>query len=146
MGSWFIRPDTRRLPLSEGQWILVKQRLSTGEFRAHLKRSSYLDEAGRRHLDLLTHGLSLVVAYLIDWSLDDVVIRGVSESDLIAVLDNLDPARFTELKTAIEAHETAMDLEREQEKNVTAGAMHSAAISPLPSAAAGPSTRSEILT
>jgi hypothetical protein len=134
--DWFVRPKTERLSLSEGQWLLVKQRLTTGEYRAHLKRSSRVDDHGVRHVDLLEHSLSLVIAYLVDWSLE-APIRGESEADVIAALDTLVPERFAEIKAAIEAHETAMAVAREQEKNATAGEKNAAAISPSPSAAAG---------
>lgn len=136
--SWFVRPDTRRLTLSDEQWIVVKARLTTGEYRAHMRRSSYVDTDGLRRIHALEHGLSLVVAYLVDWSLPDVSIRGVSEADLTAALDNLVPDRFMEIKAAIETHEAAMTAEREAAKNVTDGATNGSAISPSPSALAGP--------
>ena len=140
MGSnWFVRPETLRLPLSDGQWIIVKKRLTAGEFRAHLRRGSHLDADGARRVDLLEHSLSLVIAYLVDWSLD-VDIRGVSDAELMAALDTLEPARFIELKQAIDAHEAAMTAERDAEKNGTGGETTSAAISPSPSAAAGVSS------
>jgi hypothetical protein len=136
--SWFVRPSTRRLALSEDQWILVKQRLTAGEYRAHLKRSSAVGLDGIRRLNSIDHGLSLIVAYLVDWSLaEHAEIRGASESALIAVLEALDPDRFAEIHLAVETHEAAMAAERESEKNATAGEKGSAAISPSPSAAAG---------
>ena len=136
--SWFVRPSTRRLPLSEEQWLLVKQRLTTGEYRAHLKRSSAVGLDGIRRVNSIDHALSLLVAYLVDWSLaEQATITGASEAALIAVLEALDPDRFDEIYRAIEAHEAAMAAEREQEKNATAGEKGSAAISPSPSAAAG---------
>jgi hypothetical protein len=141
MGSWFIRPETRRLPLSEGQWILVKQYLTAGETRAHLKRSCTVDADGARHVDTLEYGVSLILAYLLDWSLE-ASIAGASVAEVWTALDTLAPPRFTEIKQAIEAHEAAMSAARETEKNGTAGEKGSAAISPSPSAAAGASTGS----
>ena len=140
-GSWFVRPDTRRLPLSDGQSIVVKQRLSSGDFRAHLKRSSYLGPDGLRRIDTLQQGLSTVITYLVDWSLEAPIL-GASEHDLIVALDALAPERFAEIKTAIETHEAAMAAEREQEKNATDGAKASPAISPSPSGVAGASSGS----
>jgi hypothetical protein len=142
MGAWFVRPETRRLPLSDGEWIVVKQRLSAGEFRAHLTRSTYLDADGRRRLDPLLHGISKVIAYLVDWSLPDAVIRGASAADLTAALDSLKTERYAEIQRAIDAHEDAMAAEREQEKNVTDGGSTSSAISPSPFAVAGASSGS----
>lgn len=144
--SWFVRPDTDRLSLSDGQWLLVKRRLSTGEFRAHLRRSSRIGDDGVRRLDLLEQGFSLVVAYLLDWSLD-TVIRGVSEHDLVSALNALDPQRFTEIKQAIDTHEAAMIAEREEKKTIPSGATTSAPSSSSPSAPApeSPSTNSDVL-
>ena len=137
MPSWFVRPETVRLPLSDGQWILVKQRLNTGEHRAHLARCSVVGSDGRRRVESLTHGLSLVVAYLLDWSLSDVGIRDASEAALTAALDNLEPDRFVEIREAVAAHELAMEAARETEKNVTGGERPASAISPSPSEPAG---------
>lgn len=138
MPSWFIRPDTRRLALSDEQWILVKQRLNTGEHRAHLARSSVVGSDGLRRLDGLLHGFSLVVAYLLDWSLPDAVIRGGSDVELTAALDNLAPERFAEIKLAIEAHEAAMEAAREVEKNAPDGGTNGSATLPSRSEPAGP--------
>lgn len=137
--SWFVRPETIRLPLSDEHWIVVKKRLSTGEYRAHLRRSARIGDDGVRQVDLLEHGLSLVVAYLLDWSLD-AVIRGASQHDLTATLDMLDPDRFVEIKQAIDAHETAMTADRAAEKNGTGGEKNEPAISPSPFVAAGESS------
>jgi hypothetical protein len=139
MGDWFVRPATRRLQLSDDQWLLVKRRLTAGEYRAHLKRSSQVDEAGLRRLNTLDHGASLVVAYLLDWSLttDAETIRGLAPGDLASVLDTLDPDHFSEIFQAVDAHVTAMDEERAQAKNGTGGEKRSVATSPSPSAADG---------
>ena len=141
MGEWFVRPGTTRLPLSDNQWLVVRQRLSAGEYRAHLKRSSTVGDDGVRRLDMLDHGLSLIVAYLVDWSLE-APIRGVSEAELVSTLDALDPPHFAEIKTAIETHEDAMTAERAAEKNATDGAKASPAISPSPLEPAGASSGS----
>jgi hypothetical protein len=144
MSSWFVRPETDTLPLSDGHWIKVKRRLNTGEFRAHLKRSVRLGEDGVRRVEALDHGLSVVMAYLLDWSLE-AAIRDVSSSDLASVLDSLDPERFAEIKAAIETHEDAMTAERNQKKTTTAGATKSDPISPSPSEPDSLSTRSGTL-
>lgn len=138
MPSWFIRPDTRRLALSDEQWIIVKARLNTGEYRAHMRRASVVGADGLRRIDSLAHGMSLVVAYLLDWSLPDTTIRDIGDVALTAALDNLAPHRFGEIKQAIEDHEAAIEAERVAEKNVPAGEMNGSVISLLPSAPAGP--------
>jgi hypothetical protein len=146
MGSWFVRPRSRRLALSDDQWILVKDRLTSGEQRAHLKRCSTIGDDGVRRYDSLDEALSLIVAYLLDWSLaEQAPIAGVPEAALIQVLNTLEPGRFIELKGVVEAHDAAMTAERVAEKNGTAGETASAAISPSPSAAVGSSSGSETL-
>jgi hypothetical protein len=144
--SWFVRPETCRLPLSDEQWVLVKQRLTAGEFRSHLKRSSDLGTDGVRRINTIDHGLSLIVAYLLDWSLD-APIRQLSVQDLTATLDGLDPQRFLELSAAIEAHDVAMTAARDQKKTTTTGETASDPTSPSRSvpAPASPTPTSEDL-
>ena len=134
--SWFVRPDTHRIPLSDGEWIVVRNTLTTGELRAHLKRSSQIGSDGLRRVDMIDHGPSLVVAYLVDWSLESPI-RGISEADLLMVVDLLLPPRFAEIKAAIETHEAAQAAARVAEKNGTDGETNDAATSPSRSAAAG---------
>src|SRR6185436_17397280 len=97
--SRFSRPESDRLPLSNGDWIIVKRRLNTGEQRAYLKRCSTLNDEGVRRIDPIDHGMSRVVAYLIEWSLVDssqqpVSLQGLDPDGLMAILDNLDPDAF----------------------------------------------------
>jgi len=137
--SWVVPPNTRRLPLSDDQWIVVKERLNTGEYRAYLRGSSTVDEDGRRRIDFMEHTLSRLVAYLVDWSADPPI-RGASEADRRAALDLIDPDRFTELDEAVQAHIAARDAERAAaKKKTTTGA---AVISPLPSDVVGASSGS----
>jgi hypothetical protein len=140
MDDWFVRPETRRLALSDDHWILVKRRLNAGEYRAHLQRSSSVGDDDRRHLNSLDHGLSLVVAYVLDWSLTsgEQTIRGMADADRSAVYDSLDQDRFTEIFQAVEAHVAAMELERSQLKNARPdGEKTSEATSPSPSDVVG---------
>jgi len=148
MESWFVRPDTRLLQLSDGQWLKVKDRLSAGEFRAHLRRSTSLEHevatdadgntttTTTRRVDPLLQNLSTVVAYLLDWSLEAPIER-CAESELIAALDALDIDRYSEIRDAVNAHQIAMDRERELAKNGKGGEKKSSAISPSPAAVAG---------
>lgn len=125
--SRFVRPQTRTLTLANGDQLIVKERLTAGEQRAHFARRYVHDAAGR--LVLTPSGLigdGIVVAYLLDWNLRDeagqaVVIRDLSADDLQRVIDNLDIQSFDEIKTAIQAHEAAMVAEREAEKKTDGG-------------------------
>ena len=123
--SRFVQPDSDRLELSGGDWILVKRRLNTGEYRTHMRRSARELPSGVRQLDAFLEGRSLPLAYLLDWSLVDpagkpVVIRDQSEAAVSEILDGLDPDDFTELLRAIEAHVARQDAVRAEEKK-TAG-------------------------
>lgn len=143
MDSWFISPESVRLDLSEGQWILVRQRLNIGEQRAAQARTYVLDADGlwRWNPRLVDH--AMVVAFLLDWSLTDrerkpVVIRGLAPDALGAVLDNLAPERFGEIRDAITAHVERTHAARTEEKKTHAGGTTAATISSSPSAVDGP--------
>lgn len=143
--SRFVRPDTAILKLSNGDTLTVKKRLTSGEQRAAYARM-YLPAAdGTLKVNPLATGLALIVAYLIDWSFTDdagviVPIRGLSMDELASVLDSLDHDSFTEIRDAIQAHDNAMDAERQALKNGKAGESGAAAISPSPSAVVGASS------
>lgn len=120
--SWVVPPATRRLILADGDWILVKDRLNAGEYRAHLRRSSTIGDDGARRIDLMDLAVSRLVAYLVDWS-GDPPIRGASETDLRAALDAIDPEQFSAISAAVVAHEAAMDADRAKKKTaMTTGA------------------------
>jgi len=146
MASRVVRPETKRLTISNGDWLLVKKRLNHGEQQEAFARRYQADVVGSR-VNLRLLGMDRVLAFLVDWSLiglDDQVIeiRGKSADEVEAALNSIDPESFEEIRTAIDAHERAMADERAAEKNGTAGAIESAAISPLPSAAVGASSGS----
>ena len=90
----------------------------------------------------LQTGLALITAYLLDWSLVDddgvrVPIAGLSVADLESTLNGLDPESFAEIKRAIDDHEEAMRVEREQEKKLRDGSPAAGVTSPSPSGVAG---------
>jgi hypothetical protein len=126
MASWFIRPETVTLPISDGITITVRKRLTAGELRARIVRSSVVDPAtGLDRVNWMQINLSKVSAYLLDWTVPDdsgsvVPIRGISVQELETILDLLEPERFAAIHNAIDAHETAMQAQRAEEKK-TAG-------------------------
>lgn len=147
MGSRFVRPDTTRLTISNGDWLLVKRRLSFGEQRAAYARLYTTDADGTVRRNVLGLGIAKVSAYLLDWSLTDdagapVVIRGISTDDLVAALDNLSPEDFAEIREAIDAHETATLAALEDAKKKTAMTLTSEPTSPSPPAVTGVSSGS----
>jgi hypothetical protein len=146
--SRFVSPQTAILTLGNGDTLVVRRRLNIGEQRESYRACSALveqdDGTVSRIPDPHLIGIAKVAAYLVDWNLagDDAPIRGLDLAQRVALLDNLDPEDFYEIKDAIDAHEAAMLAERVAEKNGQAGERNGLAISPLPSDAAGPLTLS----
>jgi hypothetical protein len=142
-----VIPDAVRVPLSDGDWIEVKKRLNSGEQRAMFERMYISGIDGRLRVNPIQQGIAKATAYLLDWSicgLDGKVI-GIADKSIATVtaaLDSLEPDTTAEIVTAINAHEEAMDAQREQEKNVRAGEKNGSVISPLPSEPAGLSSTS----
>jgi hypothetical protein len=136
--SRFVSNATRTLPLSDGDWIVVKDRLNVGEVRAEFaRRYEYPEGGGPPRLNLQQLGFSQVVAYLLDWSLPEMPIRGLAPADLDRVLRNLDADDFAEIQTAIDDHVLAMDEARAAQKKTATGAPPSPPTSRSPDAAAG---------
>jgi hypothetical protein len=138
MASRFVRPDTTKLTLADGEWLLVRRRLSSGEQRAAFARLYLAGVDGALHVNPLAIGIGQVTSYLIDWSLRDddgakVEIRGLSMEELTSVLDTLEPEAFGEIREAIQAHELAMIAERADAKKNPAGTPGSDPTSPSPS-------------
>jgi hypothetical protein len=131
------RPETMTLDTPNGFRLVVKKWLTAGETRNELRLMMKEDLAGRDKVDLLMVGASKVLTYLLDWNLTDVEdhpidIMGKPEPYVAGVLSKLDGPVFTEILTAIEQHEKAMDAIRLAEKNGHDGEMKSSAISPSP--------------
>jgi hypothetical protein len=147
MPSWFVRPETRTLTLSDGQTITVRKRLSSGEQRSAYAKMFVVGVDGKLHVNPLHTGTAIITAFLLDWSLRDdngehVDIRGIPTDELTTLLDKLDPEHFAEIKEAIEAHEATMLAERTQEKKVPRGEPNGLATSPLLSGVDGASSGS----
>lgn len=141
MGSRVVRPETTKLHISDGDWLLVKKRLTHGEQSAAFQRR-YHAQADGVLVNLSQVDLAQVTAYLLDWSLVDLddrllVIRGEPIDNVEAALNSLEPESFAEIATAIRTHEAAMQAERVAEKNVQSGESAPPAISPLRAVAGG---------
>jgi len=130
------RPEETLIQISQGDWILIKKRLNAGEARRVFARMVKSIKPGETEApddkpkadveyDVRQMGLSKAVEYLLDWSIKDdddkpVVIRDRSPKEIEAALESLDLDSFNEITKAIDAHETAMEAEREQEKKQSA--------------------------
>ena len=128
------RPETHKIEISQGDWLLVKKHLTAGERRqmfSHMMRRGGVGDS----LDSSRVGLARILAYLIDWSFTDaddrpLVILDQSMEVVEAKLDAIDPESFTEVLEAIDKHDDAMEKARAEEKNVQAGERPSSLISP----------------
>lgn len=138
-GWRFVHPSTRRLELAGGDWVLVKTRLSAGERNEHYERQYRITAEGILvPAAAMRAGLSMMLAYLVEWSLTDttgriVPLRSLNGEDPLTVaaaaLGNLDPESYDEILQAIKRHELEMIAAREAEKKTHAGAPASSATS-----------------
>lgn len=136
--SRFVQPETRRLPLSDGDWIVVKTRLSIGELRAlQLRKYAINPVTEKLQLRVEMMGIADVAAYLVDWSLPEMAIRGASPDVIEAAVRHLEGDDFYEIEAAIDAHVAAVEAERAALKKTTTGEPVSAPISASPVAVAG---------
>src|SRR4030095_11827117 len=100
--SRFITPALVTLPLSDGDTLTIRERLTHGETQASYARMT--DAEGT--VDRLKIGDALIVAYLVDWTFRDgdgrvVPIQGLRPAELLDVVNNLDQASYLEVVTAI---------------------------------------------
>jgi hypothetical protein len=119
--SRFVNAAEVRLPISDGDYLIVKERLNLGEANDLTGRMLATD---RRELDPLKYRMAVVQTYLLDWSLTDddgrlVAIRQQPPADVAATLLNLDPEDFKEIFEAIEAHQERIQAAREEKKRPT---------------------------
>lgn len=142
--SRFVTPDTDVLTLANGDTLVVKRRLNTGELRRRFL-AMYDQERtngdGRPRTDPIKTGICTIVAYLLDWSVTNhgrpVVIRDQSPDAVTAALEQLEYDDYREILTAIEAHERRQDELRAAEKKTQDTGNESPATLPSPFAVVG---------
>jgi len=142
MASRVVEPETKKLDISQGDWLLVKKRLNAGEQRKMFARMYKAGVDGTLKVNTFEVRLAKILTYLLDWSLIDTAgrqirIAGQSTDEVTSALDSIDPDSFGEIGAAIEEHIDTMTAERNAEKNDQAGETRSVAISPSRSAADG---------
>lgn len=117
----FVRPDTTKLPLSEGDWVEVKKYLNSGEdkrltlgdgVQATGDSEYTVDLAGRMFLPL--------EVYLVAWSFTDF--DGNQTKPTPENIRALDPAIEAEIRAALEKHIEAMGAARSRPQPAPAGA------------------------
>ena len=136
------RGATDRLPLTQGDSLLVKRYLTAGEYRELLRASSkpVTVTAGTAagapglELDPVAAGEAMVLAYLLDWTFQDVdgrplVIADQPAAVVAAALRAIDSEAYMEVQRAIQQHQadTAAALEAEK-KTSPSGATSSGKI------------------
>lgn len=142
MASRVVRPETTKIDISDGDWLIVKKRLNHGEQQESFARKYIADAFGGNRVNLKLAGMDRVTAYLVDWSLIDledraIPIRGKPIDEVEAALNAIDPESFAEIRDAIAVHEVTMKAERDAKKNGPDGATASSPTSPSPALAAG---------
>jgi hypothetical protein len=152
MRSRFVQPETTILTLGNGDTLVVRKRLNVGEQRESYRACTTLveevdasgDPTTKRVPDPYLIGRAKVAAYLVDWHLagDDESVRGLDFAQRLAILDNLDPEDFYEIKDAVDAHELAMIAARLAEKKILNTPTSDAPTSDSPSVAVGASSGS----
>lgn len=127
------RPETVRLEISNGDWLLVKKHLTAGE---HRKMLDGMLREDTQKVAAMKIGTSQVCAYLLDWSLIDLNDKKIAimddEKALLSALDAIDVESFEEIFKAIDAHAAAMKAERAKEKALPFTEPGSTATSPSP--------------
>lgn len=129
------RPATARLELSDGDYLLVKQDLTAGEYHAVQRAATrpLTMTPGTRpedmvaELDPIAGGLATVLAYLLDWSFQDADGKRLAIADqpqevVKAALEHIDFESYMEIQKAIQAHQAARKLAIEAEKKTSNGA------------------------
>jgi len=116
------KPETVRLELSQGDWIVVKKHLTAGETRRMFAGMLREETQG---IDAVKVWQSKVLAYLLGWTFQDadgkaLVIEDQPERVVASILDNLDADAYSEVLKAIEQHMSEMEKERVAEKNAPA--------------------------
>jgi hypothetical protein len=82
------RPETARLELTQGDWLIVKKHLTAGEQLAMF--AGMMNEGGDE-IQRVKVGFNKILTYLLDWSFEDfdgkpLVIRDKPERDVAAML------------------------------------------------------------
>jgi hypothetical protein len=143
MRSRVVIPETRRIDISDGDWILVRKRLTHGETQEAFKRRYLSGVDGKLHVDPIQIGHAQIIAYLVDWSLttpdgDVIAIKGHPADYVEGALNSFDDETVAEILGAIRQHETEMaDARATEKKTIPTGASGSSPTSISPASVAG---------
>jgi hypothetical protein len=125
------------LELSGGDYLIVKQDLTAGEYRDLMRAAtrpitvaataSPSAAAPTMELDPIAAGMATVLAYLLDWSFQDadgekLVILDQPPAMVRAALDNIESDAYMEVQRAIQAHQERRAAVLADEKKTRNGA------------------------
>lgn len=102
----FVQPSTVRLPLSDSDWVEIKERLTYAEnqrLQGAMVRS-VRDLDGEVGVDLARFTILRMETWLTDWSFRDDQDKPVTLSR--SAIENLDPDTAREIDAAIDQHVT----------------------------------------
>ncbi len=106
----FVAPGTTKLPLSDGDWVEVKEQINYGESQRlsgamlrTVKTAAGDNEVG---VDFARYAVLKLQTWLVDWSLRDEADKPVPVSP--AAIENLTPAAAEAINAAIDAHTAAL--------------------------------------
>ena len=113
MGITFVTPESVRLPLSDGDYILIRRRLSTGERDDMLSMMlPYVTPGQTAQINSKDARQIAVATYLLGWSAAAPMSPDLPVQERIDTLRTLDPAAFDEIEAAITAHNAREDAAR----------------------------------
>lgn len=131
-------PETDRLTLVGGDWLLVKRYLNAGEYRELMRASAKPVQvpAGQTaaptlELDPVAAGLALIQAYLLDWSFQRadgsaLTIAHQPAAVVRAALDLIDADAYMDVQKAIQQHQAVTAERLAAEKKTRSGLTPSA--------------------
>lgn len=106
----FVSTNVTRLPLSDGDWIEVKERLTYAEqeqLNASSMKPVFVTEGGSRlELSLEVFNINRIAAWVVDWSFVGPNDKALPVTR--AYIEALDPDTAAEITTALDAHVTAL--------------------------------------
>lgn len=130
-----VKPESVTIPLSNGDYLVVKKRLNAGERQEMMFLSAKTAIAGEKlEVDPTKIVFTKPAIYLLDWSYTDlqgepIEIAGKPVTEIMQVMRSFSTETMKEIETAVDAHVKEQDA-AVTAKNSKDGETPSAATSP----------------